>query len=283
MLDFVKRLFHLREKEVTLLLMEEDAQESSSSFRFRPQNLWWLWSISIVVTVTVILLLVIFTPLGSALYDRQDAMLREQVVEVSQKVLALQDSLQVRDSQLLQMQQVIISGDSSFAVEENFSRSPAAANRAKQEQNLFSEVQPKPEVSENEIIFSETFQKVPEFPADYPVDGTLTRSFGAENGHYGIDIATQSGTSFTSIADGVVINQEWTINYGYVVHVQHNGGILTIYKHAASLSKSIGDIVLQGDILGTTGNTGIMSTGSHLHLEIWKNGVPQNPNTYLLK
>ncbi len=73
------------------------------------------------------------------------------------------------------------------------------------------------------------------------------------------------------------------MNYGYVIHIQHENGIVSIYKHASSLSKNIGDIVLKGDIVGTVGNAGTQSTGPHLHIEIWRNGVPQNPLMYLVK
>lgn len=73
------------------------------------------------------------------------------------------------------------------------------------------------------------------------------------------------------------------MNYGYVVHIQHENGIVSIFKHASGLTKEVGDIILKGDIVGTVGNVGTLSTGPHLHLEIWRNGVPQNPMMYLVK
>lgn len=283
MIDFLKRLFHDREKDVTFLLFDGDAPESSGSFQFKPKRLLWLLTVSVGVVVGGVLVLIMFTPLGMVLYDRSDAMLRDRVIEVSQKVQALQDSLQHRDAQLTEMQRVITTGDSSFQLSNEYQEAVASENRDSWELNLSSEVQPIPKVSSNEIIFSETFQNIPDFPADYPVEGTFTREFNSENGHHGVDIATQEGTPFKTVADGVIINQEWTVNYGYVLHVQHNGGFITIYKHATTLAKTIGDVVLRGEILGTAGDTGVLSTGSHLHVEIWKNGVPQNPNMYLIK
>ncbi|HBX66955.1 MAG TPA: hypothetical protein DEG32_12680, partial [Balneolaceae bacterium] len=63
----------------------------------------------------------------------------------------------------------------------------------------------------------------------------------------------------------------------------HSEGIVTTYKHLSKLNKKEGDLVLKGDILGEIGNAGVLSTGPHLHFEIWKNGVPQNPEVYLIK
>jgi murein DD-endopeptidase MepM/ murein hydrolase activator NlpD len=283
MLEFLKRLFKNQDQDLTFVVLDDDP-ESSTSYNFKPSRLWNLFYISLLTVTIVVLLLVMFTPISGLLYNRHDAQLRERVVEVSQKVQALKDSLQARDTQLADMQQVITAGDdTAFAVSEGSSVGMQPVNKKRSELDFTSEVSDKGMLSQNEIIFSNIFEQAPEFPTNYPVDGTFTRGFNSENGHYGIDIATKQGTSFKAIADGAVINQDWTINYGYVLHVQHSNGIIAVYKHAASVSKSIGDIVLKGDILGTTGDVGVLSSGPHLHLEIWKNGVPQNPNMYLIK
>lgn len=284
MLDFLKRLFNKQNRDLTFVLFDDEEPESSTSYQFRPSLLWKLFYGSLVAVATITLLLVMFTPLGALMYNRADAQLRERVIEVSEKVRALQDSLEARDIQLSEMQQVITSGsDTSFSIGQTTSFSQNEMDQENRELDAFSEVSSRGMLSQNEILFSNIFKNVPEFPADYPIEGTFTRGYKPENGHYGIDIAAKQGTPFKAIADGAIINQDWTIDYGFVLHVQHSNGIITVYKHATSLSKSIGDIVLKGDILGTAGDVGVMSSGPHLHLEIWKNGVPQNPNTYLIK
>lgn len=283
MLDFLKRLFSNQDQELTFVVFDDDP-ESSTSYHFKPSKLWNLFYGTLALVTVIILLLVMFTPIGGLMYSSEDAQLRERVIEVSNKVQALQDSLRARDSQLSEMQQVIASGnDTSFTVEGELENSLNSPNQENRELDFSSEVGSKGMLSENEIIFSKIFKTVPEFPTGYPIDGTFTRGYNPEDGHFGIDIAIEQGTSFKAIADGAVVNQNWTINYGYVLHVQHSDGIITVYKHAMSLSKSIGDIVLKGDILGTAGDVGMQSSGSHLHIEIWKNGIPQNPNLYLIK
>lgn len=284
MFDFLKRLFNNQNRDLTFVLFDEEEPESSTSYQFRPSSLWQLFYASLLVAVIITLLLVMFTPLSGFLYNREDAELRERVIQVSERVQALEDSLNARDAQLSEMKKVLSAGtDTTFAVASG-SRVPLEkSNLENRELDFTSTVSSKGMLSENEIIFSRILKDVPEFPASYPLDGTFTRGYNPDNGHYGIDIATKQGTSFKAIADGAIINQDWTVNYGFVLHVQHANGIITVYKHAASLSKSIGDIVLKGDILGTAGDVGVLSSGPHLHIEIWKNGVPQNPKAYLTK
>lgn len=283
MFDFLKRLFNSQDQDLTFVVFDDDP-ESSTSYHFKPSYFWNLLYGLLIGVIIITLLLVMFTPLSGLMYNREDAQLRERVIEVSKNVQALKDSLEARDTQLSEMQQVIALGDdTSFAVNENLSGGQSSFGEESMELDFSSEVSTKGMLSQNEIIFSKIFKKVPEFPTDYPIEGTFTRGYNPGDGHYGIDIATEQGTSFKAIADGAVVNQEWTINFGFVLHVQHSNGIITVYKHAASLSKSIGDIVLKGDILGTAGDVGVLSSGPHLHVEIWKNGVPKNPNTYLIK
>lgn len=133
------------------------------------------------------------------------------------------------------------------------------------------------------IVFSNMLNSADDFPAPYPVNGTHTRGYEPDKFHFGVDIATAANELITSIADGTVVGASWTINDGYVISIQHAGGILSVYKHCSSVTKKSGDIVLKGDIVGTTGDVGLISSGPHLHFEIWKDGIPQDPALYLIQ
>lgn len=284
MLEFLKRIFEDKDREITFVLLDDGSSEPSTSYNFKPSRLWNFLYATLLVVVVITLVLVMFTPLSQFLYSTKDADLRSRVIEVSKKVKTLQDSLGARDTQLEQMKNVIASDtDTSFAISAHNATSGTAAKSSDMELNGFKPVPVNELITENEVIFSELFAHAPEFPTEYPMDGTLTRGFEPQNGHYGIDIATKQGTSFKAIADGAIVSQNWTLNFGFVIQVQHNNGILTIYKHASSISKSIGDVIEKGDQLGTVADVGVLSSGSHLHLEVWKNGIPQDPNAYLIK
>lgn len=126
-------------------------------------------------------------------------------------------------------------------------------------------------------------------PSVWPVRGWLSSGFGKRISpftgrlamHKGIDIATRRDTEITSPANGVVTYKGYDSGLGRVVKINHGYGIQTIYGHMAKDNVRIGQKVKRGDVIGFVGNTG-MSTGPHLHYEVYVNGLPVNPIQYII-
>lgn len=286
MFDFIKQLFKKKDRELTFVIFDEKEPDPSSNHRFKPVYLWYLFYGSLVAVAVLMFFLLKFSPIGEFYSSHAERELQAQAIEISKRVQALQDSLHARDAQLAQMKKVISTGeDTVFAIDSSKGARSYPPVQENMELKSFSSVSSISDsiLMKNEIVLSDIFKEAPGFPVSYPLKGTFTRGYNPEKGHFGIDIATKQGTPFKAIADGAVINLSWTLNYGWILFIQHSDGIITVYKHAQSLSKSVGDIVQKGEVLGVAGNTGILSSGPHLHLEIWKNGIPQNPNSYLIK
>jgi len=113
-----------------------------------------------------------------------------------------------------------------------------------------------------------------------PVLGPISNPFNIDESHYAVDIVVEENTPVKSIADGTVIFSEWTAETGFVIILEHNLGILSVYKHNESLSKQQGETVLGGEVIAIAGNTGELSTGFHLHFELWIDGYPMNPENF---
>ncbi|MEX1139169.1 MAG: M23 family metallopeptidase [Bacteroidota bacterium] len=120
------------------------------------------------------------------------------------------------------------------------------------------------------------------FPAILPTEGYLTRGFEPQQRHFGLDIAGKIGTPVNAAADGFVVFSGWTMDEGFVLILSHTGGFLTFYKHNQSLLKDANLFVKRGEPIALLGNSGRMSSGPHLHFEIWKDGTPVDPSAYLL-
>lgn len=126
-------------------------------------------------------------------------------------------------------------------------------------------------------------------PSIWPTRGWITSGFGYRvypftgetKFHEGIDISTRIGTNVIATADGIVTDAGYDITYGNNIIVDHGFGFVTRYGHLSKIDVKPGNVVKRGQKIGEVGNTGF-STGPHLHYEIRINGVPVNPENYIL-
>jgi len=114
-----------------------------------------------------------------------------------------------------------------------------------------------------------------------PAKGGISSEFNLQDKHYGIDITLPVNSPIYSISDGRVIFSEWTAETGYVIIIKHLNGLISSYKHNSSLSKNQGESVRTGEIIGFSGNTGQLTSGPHLHFELWFEGEPVDPLNFI--
>jgi murein DD-endopeptidase MepM/ murein hydrolase activator NlpD len=114
-----------------------------------------------------------------------------------------------------------------------------------------------------------------------PLEGIVTNNFDPKEDHFGIDIVSQENEPIKALADGIVILASWTLDGGYVLVIQHSGNLISIYKHNSELLKSVGNFVESGEIVSIIGNTGELTSGPHLHFELWFKEQAVNPEDYV--
>jgi murein DD-endopeptidase MepM/ murein hydrolase activator NlpD len=114
-----------------------------------------------------------------------------------------------------------------------------------------------------------------------PIFGQVTSRFDYGIKHFGTDIAVPINSPVKSIAKGAVVLAEWTVQTGYVIVIEHAYGLTSVYKHNDSGLISQGDLVEPGQVIALSGNTGELTTGPHLHFELWREGIPVNPENYV--
>ena len=114
-----------------------------------------------------------------------------------------------------------------------------------------------------------------------PLEGIITNNFDPKEDHFGIDIVSQENEPIKALADGIVIMASWTLDGGYVLVIQHSGNLISIYKHNSELLKSVGNFVESGEIVSIIGNTGELTSGPHLHFELWFKEQAVNPEDYV--
>lgn len=114
-----------------------------------------------------------------------------------------------------------------------------------------------------------------------PVIGPIGKGYDPAVSHFGIDILAPKNTAVKSIADGLVLQSDWTVETGNSIMILHDNGVISVYKHNSSLLKEKYEKVTQGEAVAIVGNTGTLTTGPHVHFELWIDGFPVDPNTYI--
>lgn len=265
-----------------VMIIDEETFEEQTQIRFSRLKMIFVGLLMIGVLGTLIFSTIAFTPLKEYIPGYDSSELRKKAVQN----LFLADSLITlynQNIQYLNSVRKVLSEDISFeesqlSVEqlENQNLAVPSFTEPILEDSLlraFVSQQDKynPLISDKVEINSYLFP---------PALGPISQPFDLKESHFAVDIVVKESTPIKAIADGTVIFSEWTAETGYVIILEHSLGILSVYKHNASLTKKQGDSVLSGEVIATAGNTGELSTGFHLHFELWMDGYPMNPENF---
>lgn len=113
-----------------------------------------------------------------------------------------------------------------------------------------------------------------------PLKGEISAEFNIDKSHYGIDIVAPQNSPILNILDGVVVNSDWSDKTGHTISIQHEGNLISIFKHNSVILKRTGERVKKGEAIAIIGNTGELTSGPHVHFELWHDGAPINPANY---
>ena len=292
-------LFRHSGRTLTLLVMDEEGLAQPRPYRLRPRILLWWWGGSAAALTVLVGALVLLTPLRTWIPGYDTEAMRTSARLNSLRLAAMQDSLALQQQYMLQLQSLVLGRvDSAMMVagpapEPAFSVSGALAEVTAEpwSANWADHVQPALSMARMPVDGSTTIRVVSagdkylsslHFPALPPVDGYFTRGFDARTGHYAIDVAVEEGSMVHVVGDGHVIFADWTHDGGYTITVQHADGYVSVYKHNQRLLKRVGDRVYDREAIAISGNAGEITTGPHLHFELWHNGLAQDPRLYFI-
>ncbi len=276
--SFRKRLVH----KYRLLVLNEDTFEERFSFRLNRLNVFVITVFSALALIVGTTLLIALTPLKEYIPGYASTQLIKQAASLSELTDSLQQRLAANDTYLQSIREVL-TGNLKPAALNKDSIIEAVAREvdaqllaASKEDSLLRErVQQEDKYNP---LSDGSGQEIVLFP---PISGVITGTYDPKEKHYAVDIATVKNTPVKATADGTVILAEWTADTGYVVVLRHKDNLISVYKHNASLSVAQGDLVKSGEVIAASGNTGSLTTGPHLHFELWSEGYPINPTNFI--
>jgi murein DD-endopeptidase MepM/ murein hydrolase activator NlpD len=229
--------------------------------------------------------IIITTPIRNYLPGYLDTEIREQAIHSAVRADSLEQQLLYQAAYLANLQDVFagkIQVDSisyivdTVAIAEN---DPAllSSKREKQFNDKFEDEE-KYNISVLPSGAAPTTESITFFR---PLKGLVSDKYNPSIQHYGIDIVAAPKESVVATLEGTVIFVGNDPNVGNVIQIQHKNGFVSVYKHNASVLKKVGAKVRTGEAIAIVGNTGELSSGDHLHFELWHKGNPVNPELYI--
>lgn len=266
-----------------LVILNEDTFEERLSFKINRLYVFALIVLSSLALVALTSALIVYTPLKSYIPGYTTTDFKTAALKLNLKVDSLQNVVQTRNYYYESIQKVLKGETDSIDFDEDSIQNtmPISINQEELKPNKADSLL-RAEV-EQEDRFNVFEQAIFEgnFSLFQPVEGLVSEPFNASDKHYAVDIATDKNEPVKSTADGRVIFAEWTAQTGYVIIIEHQFSLISVYKHNASLLKIQGDFVREGEVIALTGNTGDLTTGTHLHFELWVDGNPIDPQEFI--
>ena len=277
--EIKKKLLH----KYRLVILNESTFEEKISFKLSRLNVFVTGSLCIIGLIGLTTLLIAFTPLREYIPGYSSTRLKKQATDLTYETDSLVRVLN-NTNRYLDNIRLVLKGDiennviNRDSLRAQFKLDPTSVDLTpiKQDSLLRAEVA----LEDKYNLFERSLVKT-NFVLFPPVSGTLTQTFDPEKRHFAVDVVAPRETPVKATANGKVIFAEWTADTGHVIIIEHENGLISVYKHNGSLNKSQGDIVRSGEVIAAVGNTGELTTGPHLHFEIWQNGTPINPLDFI--
>lgn len=279
--DFRKNLARRSKTHYILVLRNRETWEDKFSVILTPRNLILIFSGILVLFSFLILLLLTRTPLREYVYGSgSDENYKKEYLEMSYLKDSLAMKMHANDLERANLLNILMGRDSMYR------NAPKPDTGSMVSSDELDKISPEEEAL-REQLESGDLSKMNIIPYSgnnmfTPIQGYITDTFNMNTRHYALDIAAPKNSAVKSILNGTVIVSTWTPDNGHVIVIQHANDFISVYKHNAALLKKQGGYVSAGEPVALVGNTGELSSGYHLHFELWQNGVPVNPKDFIL-
>jgi|TARA_Y100001934_G_C12370995_1_gene786311 murein DD-endopeptidase MepM/ murein hydrolase activator NlpD len=278
-----KKLITKLRNKYRLVILNDDTFEEKLSFKLSRLNVFVVSGLSVILLIAGTTLLIAFTPLREYIPGYSSTALKRDAIRLAQVTDSLENQLNY-NSLFLQNIQGVINGQepldlSDDQVVDSLNQSRINLGISKDDSLLRKMVEEEEQF--NIPVEGRRRLNLESLNFFIPIKGLVTQDFNPEEEHLGIDIVAKENEVIKATQDGRVIFAEWTAETGYVMIIQHAEKFISVYKHNSALLKAQGQDVSSGEPIAIIGNSGELSSGPHLHFELWYNGYAVDPQEYI--
>ena len=279
--SFKNKIVTFFNKTFRLVVINDETLEEEGFLKLSRSNIIILASVLLVSAFVISFCIIVYSPLNKHLPGKSSELVQKELVTLALKSDSLASALSISSLYLSNIES-IIKGDSI-----NFEYLDDSLNKIDNSEINFvkskedSLLRIRVEMEDQSSINLNAQRKSKQFLFFPPIEGFISDSFNLKKNHYGIDLVAKTGAKIKSIGEGTVVVSDWNPQTGYVLGIQHSENFISFYKHCSVLLKNVGDIITTGENIAIIGNSGELSSGPHLHFELWKSGVPLDPSLYI--
>ena len=264
-----------------LVLLNDSTYEEKSSFKISRLNVFSILFALMFIIVLITSGILFFTPIREYIPGYSSTSLQKQANMLTYKTDSLRQIVFLNDQYINSLKQVLTGDLETIEYKPDSIISKDILDlqiieKSKEDSILRQLVDNEDKYNLENINKNKDF-----YLLSAPISGAVSQNYSIADDHLAIDISADIGTPVKSVSNGRVILSEWTTQTGYVLIIDHGNDLISVYKHNSKLLKSQGEIVKQGEIIALSGNSGVLTSGPHLHFELWSEGFSIDPNTLI--
>lgn len=265
-------------------IVDDDTHDKLWSRKFTRMGVLVTAITVIVVTISVIFCIIAFTPVRVLIPGYPDARTKHDAIQNAIRIDSLENVITKWELYSENLRRVV-DGQEPLKIDSLMEVRRSAASTAAD----MKEIAQKDSLLRKEVADEDRFDIKSNSSRTLPIEGMhfFTPLKGVVSQGYDkalhpyIDITAPGNSVVMSVLDGTVISDGWTDTEGYTIRIQHEGDIISVYKHNQKLMKKTGDKVTAGTPIAILGGTGSLSDGEHLHFELWHKGEAVDPTKYI--
>ena len=279
--SFKNKIVNFFNKKFRLVVINDETLEEEGFLKLSRSNIIILASTLLIFAFVISFCIIVYSPLNKHLPGKSSELVQKELVKLTLKSDSLAYALSISSLYLSNIESIVKGDSISFEYLEDslnkIDNSEINFYKSKEDSLLRLRV----EKEDQSSINLNSQRRTKQFLFFPPIEGIVSDSFNLETNHYGIDLVAKTGARIKSIGEGTVVVSDWNPQTGYVIGIQHSENFISFYKHCSVLLKNVGDVITTGEHIAIIGNSGELSTGPHLHFELWKSGSPLDPSLYI--
>jgi len=275
-----------------VVIIDPDTLKEVNTFHMSRLLLAGIAGLGAFAAILIFSLIVLLTPLRNFIPGYGDIQEHSVLLQMNEQLQVMEEQLAAE--QLMANAKLRALGDmeanelptSQDEQQEEFPDSLLNVPRIKEDELLRKEIEFDQKVKQKAILTSSDARNMDVSPEQLffvpPLTGVMSAGFDALKKHYGTDITAPKNSPIQAVLDGYVFIADWTIETGFTIGIQHDNELISFYKHNSALLKQTGDRIKAGEAIAIIGNSGTLSSGPHLHFELWHRGIPIDAEDFIV-